>query len=132
MLKSVMAVLAGLVCALVTALGLDFVFERLFPKQFGPNGEVQSIAMLLVILLYTLASCGFGGWVTAWIARDRARNSALTLAGLMVALTTFGMTFVVNPLPLWWRMAGVGLVGPAVVLGGWWSRLRIPSVGSAA
>lgn len=133
MLKAALAVIAGFVSVGGVAVGLDAGFERLFPDQYGPQGEVRSLAMLLFILLYTLLSCLFGGWITAAIARQKAMGASMALAALVMLMTIVNLTLIPNQLPVWWRLVCLILSGPAVVLGGWLrTRGRRSPVGSVA
>jgi hypothetical protein len=129
MLKAALAVVAGIVSIFVIAVGLDFLVEHLLPSQYGPQREIRSWWMLLVILGYTLLACLWGGHITATIARERATGASLVLAALIVSATVVNLTMAPSKLPLWWKTLCLLLEAPAVGLGGW---LRIRAGNSAA
>ncbi len=80
MIRSIIAVIAGSVVWMVTALGMDEVLRKLIPNSFGTKGEVESVPLLLFMLSYSLLFSVLGGYVTAYIARRNEIQHALILS----------------------------------------------------
>jgi peptidoglycan/LPS O-acetylase OafA/YrhL len=117
MIRTSLAVLAGLLASAVFAVAADGLAARLFPAHFIPAGEVHGAGMLAAMLVYTLLGCALGGWVAGAIARARAQLAALVLAGMIVVFTIVNLIRMSGGLPWWWSILVVLLTTPAVLLG---------------
>ena len=117
MIRTSLAVLAGLAASAVFAVAADALAARLFPAQFGPSGEVHGAGMLAAMLFYTLIGCAFGGWVAALVEGARAKLAALVLAAVIIVFSIVNLIRMSGGLPWWWGILVVLLTAPAVLLG---------------
>jgi hypothetical protein len=103
LIRSVLAVLAGIVTLTVVSFGIEALVG-------GDNKILMSA--------YSLASIAAGGYVTAWLAaRSPVRHAVIM--GAIQALMTFGVMFqMLDQMPLWGWLVGVALTIPAAWLGG--------------
>lgn len=124
-LKSVGAVLAGLVSNVVLTVSLDLSLSA--AGVLPPFGTGYSqVGLLSAALAYrTLFAC-VGGFFTAWLAPGRPRRhvAALMAVGLVIGLLSAvgGRTM----FPAWYLLGIVALSVPATWLGGMlaWHRRR--------
>ena len=124
MVRTVVAVLLGLVVALATMLLLEFIGMSLFPLPPGIDLEnEQDLARLVESasagkLLWVLAGWALaafaGGWVAATISRRHPRGAALAVAALIVAGVALNAAML--PHPAWMTLAGVLLPLPVAWL----------------
>jgi len=122
MIRSIIAVIAGSVVWMVTALGMDEVLRKLIPNSFGTKGEVESVPLLLFMLSYTLLFSVLGGYVTAYIARRKEIQHALILGVLQLAMGIMATIQFFDTAPLWFHLTFLLLLVPANIAGG---QLRI-------
>jgi hypothetical protein len=127
MIRSVLAVLAGIVVLTIVSFGIeaaaDPLLMHLFPGAL-PNAAALSsnFSARLLMLAYTTFAIGLGGYVTAWIA-NRARIWHAAIMGVVeVAFTLYIMVAApfpeANQAPRWGWIAGMILMVPAAALGG--------------
>lgn len=125
MLRTLLAVVAGVVTALLLILALETAGLMIFPPPAGQqlNNEAD-LALLVemsstgkkiwVVFGWALASL-IGGWVAARISRRHPRGAALAVATLIVIGVV--MNAVAIPHPLWMNLLGVLLPVPMALLG---------------
>ncbi|MBV9959380.1 MAG: hypothetical protein JO360_13220, partial [Acidobacteria bacterium] len=65
MLRSILAVIAGSVTWMVTALGTDALMMSLYPHLYNGGGRVENVPLLLFSGFYSLLFSVLGGYVTA-------------------------------------------------------------------
>jgi hypothetical protein len=130
MLRSILAVLAGLVVAWITVSLFEFAGMHAFPPPPGIDvrdpqqlasliAQMPSGALTLVLTGWVIGALD-GGLVAALIARQRVPSIAV---GVLVMLGAFLMVAMV-PHPLWMSIAGVLLPVPAALFGAWLARGR--------
>ncbi|KRG67898.1 hypothetical protein ABB29_15285 [Pseudoxanthomonas dokdonensis] len=118
MLRSILAILAGVVAAFALMFVLQLIGLRLFPLPPGSvlDNEVDLARLVAqsspgqktwVVLEWALASFA-GGWVAARLGRDYRRGSALVV-GVVITVGVL-MNASVLPQPLW--MSALGLLLP--------------------
>lgn len=118
MIRSIVAVIAGSVVWMVTALGMDAVLMTLFPTWFEANGKVESVSLLLFMLSYSLSFSVLGGFVTAYIARRKELQHALALGVLQFVMGIMATIKFYDTAPLWFHATFLILLVPANVFGG--------------
>ena len=74
MIRSILAVLAGLVALTIVSFGIEAVADpllmHLFPKALPDAAAIAgSLSARLFMVTYTTFSIAVGGYVTAWVAR---------------------------------------------------------------
>ncbi len=118
MIRSIIAVIAGSVIWMVTALGMDGVLMSLMPAWFGANGNVESVPLMLFMMSYSLLFSVLGGFVTASIARRKEIQHALALGGLQLAMGIIATVQFYDTAPLWYHVMFLMLLVPANIFGG--------------
>ncbi|WP_411834400.1 hypothetical protein [Pseudoxanthomonas mexicana] len=120
MLRTILAVLAGLITAIAVIAGLELIGMTLFPLPPGtPLATEADLAALVaaastgkkiwVVAGWALGSFA-GAWVAAKLARQRALPAALAVALFIVAGTV--MNAVSLPHPVWMNALGIALPLP--------------------
>jgi len=118
MIRSIIAVIAGSVIWMVTALGMDGVLMSLMPTWFGANGKVESVPLMLFMMSYSLLFSVLGGFVTASIARRKEIQHALALGVLQLAMGIIATVQFYDTAPLWYHVMFLMLLVPANIFGG--------------
>jgi hypothetical protein len=127
MIRSVLAVLAGLVVLTIASFAIEAAVDPLLMRMFP--GALPDAAALsrnfparLWMLAYTMFSIGLGGYVTAWTATRAKIWHAAIMGAIEVALTVYVM--IAGPFreahtaPRWGWTVGLILMVPAACLGG--------------
>ncbi len=131
MLRTILAVIAGLIVAMLLIFALESISLMLFPPPPGMKLETEAdIAQLValsstgqkawVVFGWALASF-VGGWIAALISRRHRRVAAGAIGVLIVIGTVMNATAI--PHPLWMNALGVLLPIPLALLG---ARLATP------
>jgi hypothetical protein len=118
MFRSVLAIIAGSVVWMVTALGTDAVLMSLAPSWFSEGGRVESVPLLLFMISYSLLFSVLGGYITALIARRKEIQHALALGVLQFLMGIVATIKFFDTAPLWFHVLFLTLLIPANVLGG--------------
>ena len=124
MLRSITAIVVGVVVLIGTALLTDAILLKLFPAITDANGRVTSAAVAFLIMSYALAYCVLAGYVTALVARRREVAHALVLGVVLVLLLIYPTIKAWDTTPVWYHVALFVLTVPACVAGGRWRALR--------
>jgi len=134
MIRTVVAVLLGLVVALATMLLVEYLGMSLFPLPPGINldneddlarlvASASTGKKLWVLMGWTLAAF-VGGWVASRISRRHRRGAALAVGALIVAGVLLNAAML--PHPAWMTVAGVLLPLPVAWLAARPGRPRPP------
>lgn len=126
MLRTLLAVFVGLVVAMATMLGLEYLGMSIFPPPPGIDlANEADLARLVesattgkklwVLFGWTVAAF-LGGWVAARISRAHRIAAALAVGVLIVAGVLLNAAML--PHPLWMTVAGVALPVPVAWLAG--------------
>lgn len=126
MIRSILAVLAGLVALTIVSFAIeiaaDLLLMHLFPRALPDAAALAgNLPARLFMVAYTTFAIGVGGYITAWIAR----RSRLTLAAIMgaieVAFTLYimiaGPFHEAHSVPRLVWITGLVLMIPAACLG---------------
>jgi hypothetical protein len=132
MLRSILAVIAGSVVWMVTALGMDAILMSLWPQWFVEGGKVESVPLLLFTMCYALLFGVLGGYVTAVIARRAEVKHALALGILQLLMGIAATIKFWDTAPAWYHIAFLTLLVPAILLGGWLRANRRHKLGAGA
>jgi hypothetical protein len=123
MIRSILAVLAGIAVILVTSFGIEAAVNpllmRLFPDAL-PNEAAMShnAAAWLFTFAYTFLCVVAGGYITARLASRFPIRHAVALGLLQSALTVPAMMAFPNQAPWWGWAISMVMVIPAAWLGG--------------
>lgn len=119
-MRSVGAVLAGLVVIFVLSLGTDAVLHA--SGVFPPWGRAMSDSLFALATAYRIVYSVLGCYITARLAPDRPMQHALALGVIGIAFTTLGtvMTWNRGPEfgPHWYPVALIVVSIPCAWLGG--------------
>jgi hypothetical protein len=118
MLRSILALIAGSVTWMLTALGMDNVLMRVAPQWFGANGRVESVGVLLLMMAYSLLFSVLGGYVAALVAGRKEISHAFVLGVLQLIMGIVATIKLFDTAPLWWHLTFLLLLIPANVFGG--------------
>lgn len=131
--RTILAVLAGVVCAWLVIMACEFAGARLHPPPAGLDlrdpqqlaafiAAAPAAAMALVLAGWTLGAL-LGGWVAAKLSRRHRRGAALAV-GAVVLAGVIANAFLI-PHPTWFTALGVLLPLPAAWLGSRLVRQRV-------
>ena len=123
MIRSVLAVLAGIVVLTIASFAIEEVANpltlRVFPDALSNGAPLShTLPARLFMMAYTMLSVAAGGYVTAWIARRSQVWHAIIMGAIQVALTVWAMFKLPHQAPLWAWITGMVLIVPASWLGG--------------
>jgi hypothetical protein len=128
-LKSVGAVLAGVVVGVVLSIGTDSALRA--AGIFTPLGQPMSDALLLLATVYRTIYGVLGSYVTARLAPNRPMMHALILGAIGLAVSIAGVVMAWNRVaefgPRWYPLALVVLAMPQSWLG---AKLRLMQLGA--
>lgn len=126
MIRSILAILAGLVVLTVVSFGIeaaaDPLLMHLFPRAL-PDATALSanVPARLFMTAYTLLAIAIGGYVTAWIAGRAEITHGAIMGAIEMAMTLYVM--IARPFPeahqapRWGWILGLVLMIPAACLG---------------
>ena len=122
-IRSICAVLAGIVVLTVTSFAIEAVVNpillRLFPRALtNPAAIAFNPYASLVTLVYTSLCIVAGGYVTAWIANRAPIQHAIIMGVVQTLLTVMAMLHFRGMAPLRNWIATLILTIPAASLGG--------------
>lgn len=120
MLRSIGAVVAGLLAVIILSLGTDVVMHA--TKIFPPWGERMSDALFVLATAYRSVYAVVGSYIAARLAPDRPMKHALVLGFIGLALSIVGLVATWNSGPelgpRWYPIALVVTALPCAWVGG--------------
>jgi hypothetical protein len=126
--RAIGAVVVGLAAISIPSSLAGALLRAISPNLYPQAGTSASTAGLVLVLIYSVAFSGLGGYVTARLAGSAARKCVIALAVLqlvlgIVALVALQFMFgdikqVIDILPGWFLIASYILPVPAILLGG--------------
>jgi len=130
MIRSIAAVLAGLIVLTVTSFAIEWAVDplllRLFPQALPNQSALESnLYAALWGFFYTALCVVAGGYVTAWVARRSPVAHAVVMGVAELALTAWAMKAVVVHAPLRNWIVGMAMVVPAAWCGGLLRRKQV-------
>jgi hypothetical protein len=122
MIRSVLAVLAGIAVLTVTSFAIEAVANplmmRMFPHALPDRAAIgYNLPAALFLFAYTSLCVAGGGYVTAWLARRSPVRHAVIMGAVQVALTFWAMLSIREQAPLRNWIAGIVLTVPAAWCG---------------
>lgn len=118
MLRSVLAVLAGVVLWSAFWLPFNLGMQAAFPDIVDPERYLGHVPMLLVFIVASFLFSVAAGYVAAWAARVKPVQHALVLGVVQLAI---GIGFEVSywdMLPVWYHLVFLALLIPGNLIGG--------------
>lgn len=120
MFKSIRAVVVGFILVGVLAVAADFIVHAAAPHAYDAKGRTESLAVLVLALLYTPAFGVVGGYVTARLAPGNPQRHALVLGVLGLLFSVPVVMAHWDDAPAWFHIVSLLTVVPAACLGGSW------------
>jgi hypothetical protein len=117
-LRSVGAVLAGLVATFVVTTAIDTVLHA--TGVYPPFGERMGDALFVLALAYRIPLNVGGSFLAARLAPDRPLRHALALGVVGVILATVGAIAMGSYGPGWYSVANIVIALPCAYVGGKW------------
>lgn len=122
-LRSILAVLAGIATLTATSFAIEAVADPLMQWMFPhalPNKAAIShnLPASLFMFAYTFLCVAAGGYVTAWVARRSPMWHAVAMGTVEVALTVLAMVSLPNVAPLRNWIVAIVLTIPTAWCGG--------------
>ena len=123
MVRSILAVLAGIAVLTAASFAIEAVANpllmRMFPQALPDRTAINhNLPATLFGFAYTALSIAAGGYVTAWLARTSQVRHALVMGTVQVALTVWALTSFPDQAPLRNWIAGMLMIVPAAWCGG--------------
>jgi len=123
MIRSIAAVLAGVIVLTVTSFAIEWAVDpllpRLFPQELPNRSALETnLYAALFMYFYTALCVAAGGYVSAWVARRSPVAHAVAMGVVELGLTVWAMKAVVVHAPLRNWIVGIAMVVPAAWCGG--------------
>ena len=118
MLRTILAVLAGVIIWTILWLGANAVLTAAMPGAFRADGSIASNGLLAVILVLSGLISLVAGYSTARLASAHEMSHALALGGVLFLIGLFAQSQYWEVLPLWYHLTFLALLIPATWLGG--------------
>ena len=117
MIRSILAVLAGMAVWAALWLGSNQAFLAAMPDAFREDGMPLGEGLYWIYLLDSVVLSVLAGWVTGRLAgrRPLAHGLALGLAQLAIGIAVQASVW--DQMPLWYHLAFLALLIPANVVG---------------
>ena len=115
-LRSIGAVLAGLLAIFILSIGTDVALHA--TGVFPPLGQRMSNALFLLATAYRIVYGVAGCYVTARLAPDRPMQHALALGAVGVVFSTAGAVAMWDAGPGWYSLAVIAIAMPCAWAGG--------------
>jgi len=119
MIRSILAILAGLAVIIVTSFGIEAAINPLLMKMLPNALPSHNIAAMLFTFAYTSLCVVAGGYVTARLATRYPVRHAFILGIVQSALTIPAMLAYADKAPVWGWIVSMIIVIPAA----WWGGL---------
>jgi hypothetical protein len=118
MLRSVAAILFGLIVVTVLSLGADAALRATVPGSFDAGGRVDAAGLLLLMIGYVAVFIVMGAYAAARTARRRPMLHAIIFGGLMLLSSAGASAAMWDTAPLWYHVTQLLLVLPSAWFGG--------------
>jgi hypothetical protein len=124
MLRSVLAILAGVATLTAISFGIEAIADpllmRLFPASLPTQSALShSLPVRLFGFAYGALAIAAGGYITAWIGRRAPILHAAVLGGVQSLLTVLAMMAMWNHAPAVTWIVTLAITLPACLVGGW-------------
>ena len=126
-IRSIAAVLAGLIFIFITHSGMDFILESL-GIFMSPHENFHTTWMVVTAFIYRTLLSIAGGYLTARLAPSRPMTHALALGTIGLIFCTVAATVLIpmNISPTWYPIALALVAVPSGWLGGKLAEKAIP------
>jgi len=121
MVRSVLAVLAGIVVLTLTSFAIEWLTNPLMMRMLDLPSEAalnRSAPAKLIMAVYTMFCVAAGGYVTASLAPGPGERHAVVMGAIQVGLGAAAMGQFFDHAPLWYWIASLALLIPVAWCGG--------------
>lgn len=117
-LRFILAVTAGLATSMALSVSTRFILYQcgLFPAPFKPLLDTQ---LVIITLAYHSVYAVTGAFVTAHVARNRARKAVIFLGSKEAIMWLLGTVFLWKHAPVWYTITKAVIGIPVALLGGY-------------
>jgi hypothetical protein len=124
MMRSALAILAGIVTLTAVSFGIEAIADpllmKLFPESLPTLSALShSIPATLFMFGYGALSVAAGGYVAAWLAGRAPLRHAALMGIVQCALTVWAMTAMWSHASAVRWIVSLAMALPAALLGGW-------------
>ncbi|MBD3165341.1 hypothetical protein GF324_01970 [bacterium] len=127
MLRSILAVLVGMILWDILWLGSNNVFFLIFPELMDLEGPIDNAGILLLFMLLSVIFSVIAGYVTVMIARRKPVAHALVLGGIQLAIGIVMQIQYWELMPVWYHLGFLLLLVPGYLAGAMLRRPKLPS-----
>lgn len=122
--RFILAVIAGLATSMALSMTTRFILYLcgLFPAPFKPLFETR---LVIVALVYHSIFAMTGAFVTAHVARDRARKAVIFLGSKEAIMWLLGTIFLWKHAPVWYTITKAIIGIPIALAGGMLYKLYV-------
>lgn len=116
--RFILSVIAGLATSMTLSIATRFMLYLcgVFPAPFKPLFDTP---LVIIALLYHSIFATTGAFVTAHIARNRARKAVVFLGSKEAIMWLLGTIFLWKHAPVWYTMTKAVIGFPIAIMGGW-------------
>lgn len=117
-IRFILAVAAGLATSMVLSVATRSILFLcgIFPPPFKPLFDTN---LVIIALIYHSCYATAGAFVTAMVARDKAKKAAFFLGSKEAIMWLLGTIFLWKHSPVWYTIAKAVIGIPLALLGGW-------------
>lgn len=124
MVRSILAILAGLVTLTVISFGIealaDPILRHLLSDSLPADAPLnQNLTARVIMLVYGTFSVAAGGFVSAWVVRRRPLRHAAILGVVQSIMTLLAMISLWQHAPAATWILTLVMTLPACLIGGW-------------
>jgi len=122
--RFILAVIAGLATSMALSVTTRFILYQcgLFPAPFKPLFETR---LVIVALVYHSLFAMSGAFVTAHVARNRARKAVIFLGSKEAIMWLLGTIFLWKHAPVWYTITKALIGIPVALTGGFFYQLYV-------
>lgn len=117
MFNTILAIVVGFIVWSVIWLGGNQLVVRLFPGAVAKDGSTRHTGLLLALIALSLAASLAAGYGVQWLAEDSSVNPQLILGVVLVLVGIAVQRQYWKLMPLWYHLAFLVLIVPAVLYG---------------
>lgn len=117
MTRSILSVLAGFAGWTVLWLASNAALAAALPNAFREDGSTDSAGLLLLILVLSVVFSVVAGYVTARLARAKAKQHGLALGLALLAVGLVAQLQFWDVMPVWYHLSFLALLVPGALLG---------------
>lgn len=122
--RFILSVVAGLATSMALSMATRFILYLcdVFPAPFKPLFDTP---LVIIALVYHSIFAMTGAFITAHVARDRARKAVIFLGSKEAIMWLLGTIFLWKHAPVWYTITKAVIGIPVALLGGFLHKLYV-------